>query len=90
MDLRSALKVAGASTLRLSPGDVCLAEDESVVIPETPEEKRKKHPNGRTCIILSSGFVCRRTTYPIVTVAPTSHRIDLKDVTDFEISPTAG
>ena len=88
MDLRSALKSAGASNLAIAPGDVCLAEDTKVVIPEAADDKRKLHPNGRTCVILSSAFVCDKITHPIVTIAPTSHRLDLKDVTDFELRRT--
>jgi mRNA-degrading endonuclease toxin of MazEF toxin-antitoxin module len=72
----------------VSPGDVCIAEDASIVIPETPDEKRKLHPKGRTCVILSSAIVCNKVTHPILSVAPTTHRIDRKDITDFELLPT--
>lgn len=37
MDLRDALKVAGASKLSIEPGDVCIVSDESVVFPQTPK-----------------------------------------------------
>jgi len=86
MDLRSALKSAGASKLSFTQGDVCLVEDESVVMPQTPEGKRIIHPHGRTCIILSNPHLSKRVTYPIVSIAPTSSQVDLKEEADFPLS----
>jgi mRNA-degrading endonuclease toxin of MazEF toxin-antitoxin module len=87
MDLRSALKGAGASRFTFAPGDVCTVDDKKVVLPPTPNEKRKWHGKGRTCIILSRASLCDRTVYPIVSIAPTSTQIDLKEETDLEIVP---
>jgi mRNA-degrading endonuclease toxin of MazEF toxin-antitoxin module len=89
MDLRDALQKAGASAFSMSPGDVCLVEDESVVIPETPDERREYHPHGRPCVILQNGMLCTRVTYPIVLIAPTTHRTDLKESSDFQVEPSA-
>lgn len=86
MDIRAALKSAGASKLSISQGDVCLVEDESVVMPQTLDEKRKFHPDGRTCIILTNSHLSQRATYPIVSIAPTSSRTDLKEEADFPLS----
>jgi len=89
MDLRDALKNAGASAVGMSPGDVCLVEDTSVVIPETSDERREYHPNGRPCVILQNGMLCTRVSYPIVLIAPTSHRTDLKESSDFPLHPNS-
>src|SRR5579862_5220704 len=89
MDLRSALDNAGASRLSFSTGDVCLVEDDEVVIPEMPDNERKFHENGRFCVVLSSPDICRKITYPIVTIAPLTHRVDLKGIADFEIRKTS-
>ena len=86
MDLKSALKEM-AGSFSVSPGDVCLVEDESVAIPETPDDKRTYHENGRPCVVLQNGALCTRPTYPIVLIAPISHRVDLKDSSDFELKP---
>lgn len=88
MSLRDALKAAGASKLSIVPGDVCVVADESVVLPQTPQDKRKLHPYGRTCIILTNEHLCQRVTYPLVTIIPTSTQIHLKEETDYLISPT--
>lgn len=85
MDLRSALLSAGASKIRFTQRDVCLVEDESVVLPQTPDEKRTFHENGRTCVVLSNAHLSVRSTYPIVSIAPTSSQIDLKEEADFEL-----
>ena len=86
MDLRDALKSAGASKTSFTQGDVCLVEDDSVVLPQTPEGKRKYHPDGRTCVILTTPPLAERPTYPIVTIAPTSTQIHLKEESDFPLS----
>lgn len=86
MDLRDALKAAGASKVIFTQGDVCLVEDESVVMPQTPEGKRKYHPDGRTCVVLTNPRLSERPTYPIVSIAPTSTRIDLKEESDFPLT----
>jgi len=88
MDLRSALKSAGASKLSIVPGDVCIVTDESVVLPQTPSSKRKLHPHGRTCIILTNEHLCQRATYPLVTIVPTSTQLHLKEEADYPLSPT--
>ena len=88
MDLRDALKSAGASKLSIAPGDVCLVEDESVVLPQTPPDKRTLHPNGRTCVVLTNPRLSKRATYPIVSIAPTSSQLHLKDEADFPLSAT--
>jgi len=89
MDLGDAIRKAGASGLVMAPGDVCLVNDEAVVIPETPEEKRTYHKDGRPCVILFNHELCAKALMPIVSVAPISHRVDLKDACDFPISPNA-
>jgi hypothetical protein len=88
MDLRDALKNAGASGHVIAPGDVYTVTDEEVVIPETPDEKRIFHPQGRTCVIFSNAKQCSNVFYKIVTVAPTSSRIDLKRMYDFPVTAT--
>jgi mRNA-degrading endonuclease toxin of MazEF toxin-antitoxin module len=88
MDIRAALKSAGASGLVVGPGDVCLVDDKHVVIPETPEEKRKYHENGRTCLVLSNEEMCNTVSFPIFSIAPISHLVHLKDSCDFRINPT--
>jgi mRNA-degrading endonuclease toxin of MazEF toxin-antitoxin module len=86
MDLRDALKSAGASKLSIGPRDVCLVEDDSVVIPETPNDKRLLHPDGRTCVVLTNSHLSQRVTYPIVSIAPTTSQLHLKDEADFPLS----
>src|SRR5947209_7384673 len=88
MKLREALKSMGVSRMTFKPGDVCLAEDTKVVIPETPEDERKFHENGRPCVVLSNREICQRPMFPIVSIAPVSHLVHLKDSCDFPISPT--
>jgi mRNA-degrading endonuclease toxin of MazEF toxin-antitoxin module len=88
MDLRDALKSAGASKLSIGPGDVCIVADESVVLPQTPDDKRVLHPEGRTCIVLTNSRLSKRVTYPIVSIAPTSSQLHLKDEADFPLSAT--
>jgi mRNA-degrading endonuclease toxin of MazEF toxin-antitoxin module len=78
----------GVSRLKLKPGDICLVEDDAVVIPETPDEKRTYHPKGRPCLVLSNDESCSRVTYPIVSIAPIAHSVHLKDEPDFLILPT--
>lgn len=90
MELRAALKAAGASKFSIAPGDVCVVKDESVVLPQTPDEKRRKHPDGRTCVILSNAETCARINYPIISIAPTSSQLHLKEQTDFPLSANAG
>jgi mRNA-degrading endonuclease toxin of MazEF toxin-antitoxin module len=85
MGLADALKQVGFSSFSGVPGDVWLVEDADVVIPETKRENRKLHPNGRTCVILSNDTLCADPMYTIVVIAPTSHRVDLKDASDFPI-----
>lgn len=87
MDLRAALKSAGASGLNVGPGDVCLVDDTQVVIPETPEEKRKYHDNGRTCLLLSNQEMCKTVSFPIFSIAPISHLLHLKESCDLKILP---
>ena len=89
MDLKDALKKVGASGLLMAPGDVCLVNDEVVAIPETPDEKRVYHENGRICVILSNHELCEKVSMPIVSIAPVSHRVDLKDACDFPIFPNS-
>src|SRR5690242_4304419 len=84
MGWKDALKVMGASGLKLSAGDVCLVEDTAVVIPATKDEERKFHESGRTCIVLSSKKLWEGL--PIATIAPTSSRTDLKDASDFPLA----
>jgi hypothetical protein len=79
-----ALKALGASGLKLSAGDVCIIDDNAVVIPATKDEDRKFHERGRTCIVLSSRSLWE--ALPIATIAPTSSRTDLKDASDFELA----
>jgi mRNA-degrading endonuclease toxin of MazEF toxin-antitoxin module len=86
--LRDALKVAGASKLSIEPGDVCIVNDESVVFPQTPDDKRKPHPDGRTCVVLTTSHLSKRATYPIVSIAPTSTQLHLKEEADFPLSAT--
>ena len=62
-----------------------MVEDKSVVIPETPEEKRHYHEDGRTCIVLTNPHLSKRITYPIVSIAPTTSRVDLKEESDFPL-----
>ena len=88
MSLRDAFKEAGVSNIAVEPGDVCIVKDESVVIPETPEDKRKYHPEGRLCVILSNRSMCADPTFPIVSIAPLTHRVDLKDSCDFPLNPS--
>src|SRR5271154_4666000 len=88
MDLRDALKNAGASKLGIERGDVCLVADESVVFPQTPDDKRSIHPDGRTCVVLTNSHLSTRVTYPLVSIAPTSSQVHLKDEADFPVSAT--
>src|ERR1700674_486427 len=88
MGLRDALKNAGASKLKIGPGDGGLVEDESVVLPQTPDEKRTIHPDGRTCVVLTNSHLSGRVTYPLVSIAPTSSQLHLKDEADFPLSAT--
>ena len=90
MDLRDALKSVGASKLSIAPGDVCIVDDKSVVLPQTPDDKRTLHPDGRTCIVLTNSRLSKRVTYPIVSIAPTSSQIHLKDEADFPLSASQG
>jgi len=86
MDLRDALKAAGASRISIEPGDVCIVSDESVVFPQNP--KRTPHPDGRTCVVLTTSHLSKRVTYPIVSIAPTSTQLHLKEEADFPLSAT--
>src|ERR1700739_4051683 len=88
MDLREALKGAGVSGLKISPADVFIASDQAIVIPETKTEDRKYHEKGRTCIVLSNRTICSSISFPIVSIAPTSHRVELKAATDFPLKAT--
>ena len=89
MSLRDALKAAGASRFSIVPGDVCIVDDKSVVLPQTPSDKRRIHTGGRTCIVLTNASLCARATYPIVSIAPTSTQLHFKEEADFPLSPTA-
>jgi mRNA-degrading endonuclease toxin of MazEF toxin-antitoxin module len=86
MDLRDALKVAGASKVSVEPGDVYIVSDESVVFPQTPQ--RTPHADGRTCVVLTTSHLSKRVTYPIVSIAPTSTQLHLKEEADFPLSAT--
>ncbi len=88
MSLADALKAAGVSAFHGKPGDVYLAEDTEIVIPETKDDERKWHQNGRPCVILSNDVLCSDPAYRIVSIAPISHRVDLKARADFDLSPT--
>src|SRR5579862_1158421 len=84
MGWRDALKAMGASGLKVSAGDVCIVQDNAVVLPATKDEHREFHKNGRTCVVLSSKKLWEGL--PIATIAPTSSRTDLKDASDFPLS----
>jgi mRNA-degrading endonuclease toxin of MazEF toxin-antitoxin module len=88
MSLRDALKKAGVSNIAIRAGDVCIVKDESVVIPETPEDRRNYHKDGRLCVVLSNHSMCADPTFPIVSIAPLTHRIDLKDSCDCPLDPS--
>jgi mRNA-degrading endonuclease toxin of MazEF toxin-antitoxin module len=85
MGMRDALKSAGVSSLVVSPGDVCIVKDESVVIPETTPEKRKYHSSGRTCVVLTTAALSKRVLFPVISIAPTSSQVHLKDESDFDL-----
>jgi mRNA-degrading endonuclease toxin of MazEF toxin-antitoxin module len=89
MSLAESLKAAGVSSFNGLPGDVYVVDDADVVIPEA-KKNRVYHGAGRTCIILSNDAICGNPAYPIVTIAPTSSRTDLKDVPDFLVTHTSG
>ncbi len=85
MRLGDALKGAGVSVLTLAPGDVCVVADKAVVIPEA---KNRDWHETRTCVVLSNDTLCADVFTPIVTIAPTSSRIDLKGYSDFFLANT--
>ncbi len=87
-NLGDVLKHAGVSKFDGQCGDVYLVEDSDVVIPERKEGDRKYHPHGRTCVVLSNNIFCEDPLYPIVSIAPTTHRVDLKDAADFPVEPS--
>jgi hypothetical protein len=89
MGLADALQQAGLSAFDGQCGDVYLVQDAHVIIPETKARDRLLHPHGRTCVILSSNVFCADPLYPLVSIAPTSHRVDLKDASDFPIEPSS-
>jgi mRNA-degrading endonuclease toxin of MazEF toxin-antitoxin module len=89
MGLANALKNAGLAAFDGKCGDIFLVEDGDVVIPERKAQDRHLHPYGRTCVILSNNVFCQDPLYPIVTIAPTSHRVDIKDASDFPLQPSA-
>jgi mRNA-degrading endonuclease toxin of MazEF toxin-antitoxin module len=68
---------------------VCVVNDESVAFPQTPDYKRKRHPDGRTCVVLTNTRLCERVTYPIVSIAPTGTQLDLKEEADFPLPANA-
>lgn len=86
MDMRSAFKSAGVSKISFTQRDVCLVNDESVVLPQTPDDKRTVHPDGRTCVIMTNPRLSTRFSYPIVSIAPTSSQLQLKEEADFPLS----
>ncbi len=86
-----ALKSAGLSRFSGHPGDVYLVVDKDVVIPETtlPGAKERKYHDTRTCVVLSNEYICGDPMYPILSIAPTSHRVDLKDAADFQLAASS-
>lgn len=87
MGLADALKHAGLAAFDGQCGDIYLVQDTDVVIPERKAQDRHLHPHGRTCVILSNNVFCEDPFYPIVSIAPTSHRVDIKDASDFPLQP---
>ncbi len=87
MELAGALQQAGLAAFDGQCGDIYLVQDNDVVIPERKAHDRHLHPHGRTCVILSNNLFCEDPFYPIVSIAPTTHRVDIKDASDFPIQP---
>ena len=90
MSLKDELTAAGASRLQISPGDVVVADDKEVVIPRPAKWKPRKYHESRTCVVLSNDVLCNDLSYPIVSIAPTTHLVDSKTQADFPIQPTEG
>ncbi len=88
MELADALKGAGLAAFDGRCGDIFLVRDVDVIIPERKARDRHLHPNGRTCVILSNNVFCDDPLYPIVSIAPTTHRVDIKDASDFPLQPS--
>ena len=86
MDLKSALRKVGLAKVEFGPGDVCIVKDGVIRFPDD-EENRKYHPT-RSVIILSNNFLSTTITYPLVTIAPTSHVLKWKNAAEIVVSPT--
>jgi mRNA-degrading endonuclease toxin of MazEF toxin-antitoxin module len=90
MSLKDELTAAGLSRLNISPGDVFIADDKAVVIPRSVKSSPRKYHEVRTCVVMSNNVLCSDLSYPIVSIAPTTHLVNLKTQADFPILPNKG
>jgi mRNA-degrading endonuclease toxin of MazEF toxin-antitoxin module len=83
MDIQAAVRKAGLAKIELGPGYVCLLRDGVIRLPDG-EDNRDLHQY-RTVVVLSNNFLCTSLYCPLVTVAPTSHKLNRRNATEIVV-----
>lgn len=85
--MEDAFKRAGITGKKIKRGEIYLFSDKWIVLPKTripSQPPRIEHPE-RLVLILQSDSDNDDVSYPIILIAPLSHRTDLKDDKDYEL-----
>lgn len=89
---RKAFKRAGITGREIKRGEVYLVRDELIVLPEEriPSRPERAIHERRPVLILQTDLDNSNPLYPIILIAPMSHRIDLQGETDYKLSAGQG
>lgn len=90
--MRDALWRAGITGRKILRGDVYWVSDEKIILPEErlPNKPKRTLHDGRPVVVLQTDMDNSNPHYPIVLVAPTSHRVEFKDDKDVILPVVAG
>ena len=88
MSIKNAFSRLGITGRKIQRGEIYLIADDLIVLPETrlPSKPRREPHESRPVLILQTNSDNDDPLYPIILVAPLSHRIDLQDQRDFKLS----
>ncbi len=88
MSIKNAFSRLGITGRKVQRGEIYLIVDALIVLPETrlPSKPGRELHENRPVLILQTNLDNDDPLYPTILVAPLSHRVDLQDQRDFNLS----
>jgi mRNA-degrading endonuclease toxin of MazEF toxin-antitoxin module len=91
--MQEAFRKVGVADRKIERGEIYMVPDKLIALPKSRlpnRPEREIHEEGRPVLILQTDLDNQDFAYPIVLIAPLSHRVELKDDKDYRLNKGQG